>query len=135
MPEIQTETAAGAGTESRAAATGSQAGSGSTEVDALITTLGKKVSVLDSEIEKTREGIKVIHNLIVGVTVAVAIAFVVVAIDYINNNYVRYQEFYEKFMDKTIEVQKNIYTKNEVDSMWETFKDCVRFNGLPKCLK
>jgi len=41
----------------------------------------------------------------------------------------------ERFIDRTEEIKDNFYTKNEVELILKSFKDCIWNNGLSKCLK
>lgn len=78
------------------------------------------------------------YSIIVGVLVVIAVALIAVAYDYLSNNNQRYE--------KMLDVTRNFYTKEEVDSnisaatvetkqQLKSFKDCLSAGSWAGCLK
>jgi len=79
----------------------------------------------------TESKINYVLYIAIGIIVVFVLASLPIFLDYFRNN----EERYEKFIDKTVEIKNSSYSKNEVDGMIKSFKDCIWFNGLSHCLK
>lgn len=118
--------------------------------------LQKKIEDLEINTKSTSESIKkefeilegrlnrasnIMMTLTVIITTVVLGAAILISLDYFKNN----EERYEKFIDKTVEIKGNFYSKNEIDSLinkidlnkpLDDFKDCILQNqGYRSCLK
>lgn len=94
-----------------------------------------KAENIKAEFDKFEKRMDRTSNFIMVMTTAIAVVFVVtgigIALDYFKNN----EERYEKFIDKTEEIKKDYYSKEDVNTIFDEFKDCIRYNGLSRCLR
>lgn len=81
--------------------------------------------------KNTESKINYVLYIAIGIIVVFVLASLPIFFDYFKNN----EERYEKFIDKTTEIKDNFYSKDEVNGLIKSFKDCVWFNGLSHCLK
>lgn len=105
--------------------------------------LEKNFEKLEGRIDKTNNFMMWVMSIAVGVFV---VSGILIILDYFVNN----EERYEKFVDKTIEIQNNNYSKQEIDKFFnnylneinkinensEDFKDfkkCLQLSGWSKC--
>ncbi len=97
--------------------------------------LKKDAIDIREDFNRLEKGINSASTFMMWVTGGVAIFFVgtgiMVALDYFNNNEMRY----ERFVDTVQEIRQDTYTKSEIGSLLEEFKDCIWFNGLSHCLR
>jgi len=87
---------------------------------------------IESDLGKSNSKIKTVYELIVGVCIAVALAFFLVAFDYFHNNEARY----EKFINKTEEIKKDFSSKeetNKINDNFNNFKNCLKNGGWDQC--
>lgn len=97
--------------------------------------LEKRAKDVSEEFRKLEKGIEKHQNFTYFIVGTIAIVFAITSILIAFDYFVRNEERYEKFIDKTQEIQQDVYTKIEVNSILKEFKDCIWFNGLSRCLK
>jgi len=100
-----------------------------------IKNLKEEAASVRREFNSLEERTNIVNNFVTWVAGGVVLIFfttgILIALDYFKYN----QERYEKFIDKSIEINQDIYNKGEVDLMLKSFKDCIWYNGLVNCLK
>jgi len=81
--------------------------------------------------EETDKKINYVLTIAVGIIIIFFLAGLPIFFDYFTYS----EQKYEKFIDKTEEIKNNFYTKEEINSIFKNFKDCIWYNGLSNCLK
>lgn len=116
------------------------------EASSSFAVLEKRIEELSTEAEKAKDQMRgdfdrfekrmdrssnIMMTLTVIIVTVVLGASIIIALDYFNNN----EQRYEKFIDKTDEIKKDFYTKEEVDKTISDFKKCLRAGGWNSCIQ